>query len=229
MDQSSRRLRVSGWKAWACGAAVVGLALAAAPAGAAKPTAPGAPTGVSATAGLRSAKVSFSKPTADGGSKITGYRVKCTSSDGGKAASHNGKKSPILVAGLTPAKTYTCIVKARNNVGFGPASDPSNAIVIQKALVPGAPTNVSATAGVRRVKVTFANPSDNGGSRVLNYRAKCTSSNGGSSASHEASKSPIFVAGLTGGKTYTCTVRARNKVGFGPASDPSNAVVTTSH
>jgi hypothetical protein len=172
--------------------------------------------------------VSFTKPADTGGSKITGYRVRCTSSDAGKTQSLVGVKSPIFVAGLTAGKTYSCTVKARNKVGFGPASTPSNSFQ-PRAVVPGAPTNMSATAGVRSVKLTFTPPADNGGSKILSYRAKCKSSDGGNPASHEASKSPIQVSGLAGGKTYTCTVRARNRIGFGPESDPSNAVVTKGH
>ena len=189
---------------------------------------PGAPTGASAIPGVRSAKVSFTKPADTGGSKITGYRVKCASTDGGKTQSLVGPKSPIFVAGMTAGKTYSCTVKARNKVGFGPASLPSNNFQ-PRVVVPGAPTNATATAGVRSVKLTFTPPGDNGGSKILNYRAKCKSSDGGNPASHVGPKSPIQVSGLAGGKTYTCTVRARNRIGYGPESTPSSAVVTKGH
>ena len=228
MDQWRPRFLMPSWKALACSAAVVALAVAAVPASAATPTVPGAPTGVSATPGVRSARVSFTKPGDNGGAKITGYRATCRSTDGGRKQAHDGAKSPIFVAGLTAGKTYMCTVKARNRVGFGPASDPSSAFQ-PRATVPGAPTDVVATGGVRSVQVAFTGPSDNGGSPVNNYRAKCKSSDGGNPSSHAASKSPIFVAGLTAGKTYRCTVRARNRIGLGPESDPSNAVVTKSH
>jgi hypothetical protein len=217
-----RRLR---WKALACGVAIAGTLGASVPVGAASPTVPGAPTAVSATPGVRSAKVSFAKPADNGGAKITGYRARCTSSDGGRTASHAASKSPIFVASLTPHKTYTCTVKARNRVGYGPASDPSNAFK-PRADVPGAPTEVTATAGVRSVKVAFTKPADSGGSPIVNYRVRCVSSDGGKPGSHEGARSPIRVAGLSGAKTYTCTVKARNRVGVGPVSDPSNAVVT---
>jgi hypothetical protein len=139
--------------------------------------------------------------------------------------SHNNEHSPIDVRDLTGGKTYTCTVVARNKVGFGPASAPSNAVVTL-GTVPGQPTNVSANAGFRSVRVKFTRPADNGGARITRYRATCTSSDGGVTRSHNNEHSPIVVRDLTGGKTYTCTVVARNKVGFGPASAPSNAVVT---
>ena len=212
----------------ACGVAAFGLALAGLPAGAAGPTVPGAPTITGVKAGVRSAQVSFTKPADNGGSKITNYRVRCTSSNGGAYRALTGTKSPVLVAGLTAGKTYTCTVAARNNVGYGAASAPSDPFV-PLASVPGAPTITGVTAGVRSVKVAFTKPSDDGGAPITNYRVACTSSNGGAKGSHEGPKSPIVVSGLTAGKTYTCTVRAKNKVGLGAASAPSDPVVPKGH
>jgi fibronectin type III domain protein len=97
------------------------------------------------------------------------------------------------------------------------------------ASVPGAPTITGVTAGVRSVKVAFTKPSDDGGAPITNYRVAWTSSDGGAKGSHEGPKSPIVVSGLNAGKTYTCTVRARNKVGFGAASAPSDPVVPKGH
>jgi hypothetical protein len=212
-----------GFKAWGCGLVILGVALAAAPAGAA-PTVPGAPTITSITAGVRSVKVAFTKPADNGGSKITSYRVKCTSSDGGAARAHEATKSPILVAGLTAGKTYRCTVLARNKVVPGPASAPSDAVVV-KAAVPGAPTITSVAARKGGIKVGFDKPADNGGAKITGYRVKCTSSNGGATGARAGSTSPITVNGLTAGKTYTCTVAARNKVGLGAASAASDPVV----
>jgi hypothetical protein len=79
------------------------------------------------------------------------------------------------------------------------------------------------------VKVAFTKPADNGGAPITNYRATCSSSNGGAKGSHEGPKSPITVSGLTAGKTYTCVVQARNKVGLGAASAASDPVVPKGH
>jgi hypothetical protein len=116
-----------------CGAALVlSAALSAAalaiPAGAAptKPTKPGAPTITSVKPGFHSVVVSFAKPASNGGARITNYRVVCTSRDRRARAANEGPKSPIKVSGLTTGKTYTCTVKAKNSVGYGPASAPSD-------------------------------------------------------------------------------------------------------
>ena len=224
--QTRSRFRRPGRMLVACGVAAAGLALTSLPAGAA--TVPGSPTITGVKALVRSARVSFTPPASNGGSKITNYRLRCTSSNGGAYRALTGTKSPILVTGLTAGKTYTCTVAARNTVGYGAPSAPSDPFV-PLASVPGAPTITSVTAGVRSVKVAFNPPADNGGAPITNYLAACTSSNGGAKGAHAGPKSPIVVAGLNAGKTYTCTVRARNKVGLGPASAPSSPVVPKGH
>jgi hypothetical protein len=127
MSESRLRAR-HGWKL-GCGVAISAAVLMSAPVGAATPTKPGAPTVTAITAGHRSVKVAFTKPADNGGAKITNYRVKCTSSDGGAARAHEGTKSPIHVNGLAAGKTYTCTVAARNKVGLGAASAPSDPVV----------------------------------------------------------------------------------------------------
>ena len=182
-----------------------------------KPTVPGAPRSVSATAGNASAKVSFSAPSSNGGATITKYTV--TASPGGRTATGTG--SPITVTGLTNGTRYTFTVKASNSVGTGAASAASNAVTpTAPAGVPGAPTSVSATAGDASAKVSFSAPSSNGGATITKYTV--TSSPGGITAT--GTGSPITVTGLTNGTSYTFTVKATNSVGTGSASAASNAV-----
>jgi hypothetical protein len=72
--------------------------------------------------------------------------------------------------------------------------------------------------------VSFAPPTSNGGAAITSYTA--TSSPGG--LSKTGTSSPLVVAGLTPGTSYTFTVKATNVSGAGPASAPSAAVTPTS-
>jgi len=82
------------------------------------PMAPGAPTGVSASAGDAQATVSFTAPSFTGVPPgITQYLV---TSDPG-AITETGSASPITVTGLSNGTSYTFSVQATNGVQFGPA------------------------------------------------------------------------------------------------------------
>ena len=83
------------------------------------PTVPGPPTGVAATGGITSARVSWSAPADDGRSPITSYTV--TSTPGDKHCTATTALS-CTVLGLAGGELYSFNVRARNAVGMGPAS-----------------------------------------------------------------------------------------------------------
>ncbi len=193
---------------------------------------PGAPTGVSATAGNGSAMVSFTPPS-DGGSPISVYTVTATdtsnSVNGGQTGTGSG--SPITVSGLTNGDSYTFAVTATNGVGTGSASSPSPAVT--PATVPDAPTDVSAAPdesvdpGV--LVVSFTPGFDEGSAIVANgYTVTITDQTNPSDPNNgltvDGSDSPITVSGLTSGDTYSFTVTATNGNGTGAASSPSTGV-----
>lgn len=92
------------------------------------------------------------------------------------------------------------------------------------AVVPGAPTIGTATAGDAQADVAFTAPASDGGSAITGYRA--TSTPGGITAT--GASSPITVTGLTNGTAYTFTVAAQNAVGYGAESASSNSVTPSS-
>ena len=128
--------------------------------------APGAPTGVTATAGDKQATVAFTPLAANPAVGDSWYTV--TASPGGQHAS--GTAGPLTVTGLTDGTSYTFTVTATNSVGTGPASGASNSVVPgAPATVPGAPTGVSAVAGNTQATVSFSAPASNGGSAITSY------------------------------------------------------------
>ena len=186
-------------------------------------TVPGAPTGVSATAGNAQASVSFTAPASNGGSAITSYTA--TSSPGNfTGILSQAGSGTIIVTGLTNGTAYTFTVKATNAIGSGAASAASNSVTY--AILPGAPTIGTATAGNAQATVSFTAPASNGGSAITSYTA--TSSPGNFTGTlNQAASGTITVTGLTNGTAYSFTVKATNAVGTGAASAASNWVTPT--
>jgi hypothetical protein len=73
--------------------------------------------------------VTFTPPTSNGGSAITAYTARCTSTNGGTAGIRTLNRRSITVTGLTPGKRYTCQVRAINEAGPGPFSTRSRVVV----------------------------------------------------------------------------------------------------
>jgi hypothetical protein len=191
------------------------------------PTAPAAPTNVSATAGNASATVTWTAP-ANGGSPITSYTV--TPFIGSTAqtpttVSGSPPGTSTTISGLTNGTAYTFAVSATNTIGTGPASTPS-AAVTPSAPTPAAPTGVSATAGNGSATVTWTAPA-NGGSPITSYTVTPFIGSTAQTPTTVSGSPPATnttISGLTNGTAYTFTVSATNANGTGPASTPSTAV-----
>ena len=91
------------------------------------------------------------------------------------------------------------------------------------AVVPGAPTIGTATAGDTQATVTFTAPTSTGGAPILASGYTVTSNPLG--ATGTGLGSPITVTGLSNGTSYTFTVTATNSAGTGAASAASNSVI----
>ncbi len=189
-------------------------------------TAPGAPTAVSASAGLAQATVNWTAPANNGGAPITSYRI--TPYIGAAAQTPVTVSAPAsskTIAGLTPGTAYTFKVAAINSVGTGPDSAASNAVTPTAATAPGAPTGISASAGVAQAIVNWTAPASDGGSSITGYRiTPYIGATAQTPTTAGAGASSTTVTGLTNGIAYTFKVAAINNVGTGPDSAASNSV-----
>ncbi|QWT18978.1 autotransporter domain-containing protein [Bacillus sp. NP157] len=122
---------------------------------------------------------------------------------------------------LTFVSAGSCSIDANQpgNATFAAATQVQQTFTVN-AVVPGAPTIGTATAGNQQASVSFSAPASAGGATITQYEV--TSSPGGLTAT--ATTSPATITGLTNGTAYTFTVRARNSAGFGSSSADSNAV-----
>jgi hypothetical protein len=94
------------------------------------------------------------------------------------------------------------------------------------ATVPGALTNMVATAGNGSATVNWTAPS-NGGSAITSYTITPyvgTTARASTTISGSPPATSATITGLTNGSTYTFKVSATNAIGTGPQSAASNAV-----
>jgi hypothetical protein len=196
-------------------------------------TAPGAPTGVTATPGNGSATVSWTAPST-GGSTITSYTV--TPYAGSTALTPttvDGSSTSTPISGLTNGTTYTFTVTATNAVGTGPASAPSNPVIPTNNPAPAYVQSASAHSGsVSKLVVTPSSPITAGHRLVV--QTGIWSSGGATAASvtdsagdsftellhykaSDKTEMSVWTAPITagGGATPTITVTATGKADIG--------------
>ena len=153
-------------------------------------------------------------PTLTASAAPSGLTVSFTSSTTGVCTITSGGALTFVTAG-------NCTINA-DQAGDGSylAAAQVQQTFVVNAVVPGAPTIGTATAGDTQATVTFTAPASNGGATITGYTA--TSSPGGITGT--CASSPCTATGLTNGQAYTFTVTATNSVGTSSASAASNSV-----
>lgn len=198
------------------------------------------PTGLTATAVSSSQiNLSWSAPTNNGGSTISGYVIE-RSVDGGTSwstvQSNTGSISTTYSdTGLAHSTTYTYRVSAINSMGTSSPSNTASARTFDTA--PSPPTGLIATTGTLQINLSWNAPSDNGGTPITGYMIERSTDNGNTwstlvanTGNTETGYSDTNVLPLT---TYTYSVSAINDIGAGnpsntaSASTPSVSILST--
>ncbi len=188
--------------------------------------APGAPANLTATAGDAQVELSWDDPSDAG---ITGYeyRVGTTSAgvttwspDWGDVSGSDATTVSHVVTGLTNGTAYDFEVRAANTSGGGTAASATATPIAP----PGAPANLTATAGDAQVELSWDDPSDTS-ITGYEYRVGTTSAgvttwspDWGDVSGSDATTTSYTVTGLTNDTAYTFEVRAVNASGDGTAA-----------
>jgi Domain of unknown function (DUF4082)/Fibronectin type III domain/Bacterial Ig domain len=154
-------------------------------------------------------------------------------SDSSSAFASAGASNPPLSAlsnTLSPNGVYSYSTKSVFPSSSYKATNYFVDVDFAPAPVPGAVTNVIATAGPGSATVSWNAPSGGGGP-VTTYTVTPYIGSEAQPASTVNGSPPgtnLKLAGLTNGVSYTFTVQASNTNGAGPVSERSNAVTPTS-
>ncbi|HWB68336.1 MAG TPA: fibronectin type III domain-containing protein, partial [Mycobacteriales bacterium] len=170
--------------------------------------APGAPTGVTATAGDGQATVSWTPPSNNGGSAVTGYDVQY-SSDGGSNwtsasnAFHTSTATTQTVTGLANGTSYVFRVAALNAAGTGAYSTASAPVTPKAAAATPDHTTLSG-----------------GGSRHIRYgdSIKLSTSLTDTTAGQSIADAPVQLLGRLGRSGAWSVVRHLTTTSSGRAS-----------
>ncbi len=168
---------------------------------------PAQPQNVTGLPGDGSVTVSWSAPSSDGGSPLTGYAASAT--PGGATCMAPSFMTSCTVIGLANGTGYTFTVSAANAVGAGKPSSPS--ATITPRTLPGAPTGVQVQPGNGSALVAWTAPSSDGGAAITSYTV--TSWPGGSTCTWSSGPLACTVTGLANGQTYMFSVVAANAAG----------------
>ncbi len=190
---------------------------------------PGAPTGLQAVAGDGSVTLSWTAPADTGGATIGYYQVYLGASAGtlGLQTWVDGNVVTATISNLTNGQAYWFAVSAINSMGEGALSDAVSATPTRPVSAPSAPALSLGSVDNGSISVTWAAPTDDGGSAITGYNVYACTTSGPCTNRRNSAPLPADASGYTidnlapNGDTYYVTVTALNSAG---ESGPSNEV-----
>jgi fibronectin type 3 domain-containing protein len=186
-----------------------------------QPTAPSAPTGLSAAGGTNQVTLSWLTVTG-----ATSYNVYYSTTLGAGIGGTKiaGVTSPYIQTGLSAGTTYYYVVTAQNGVGeSGASSQASAATNTPPPVLPAAPTGVTTSGGANQVTVSWSAVS---GATSYNIYWSTTSGKGISGTKISGATSPYLQSGLAASTAYYYVVTAVNSAGEGASSSQATATTT---
>ena len=164
----------------------------------------------------RGLTVTWLAPNDDGGSALTGYKVRYKlTTDSDYTTIDAGLDTSETISGLAVATAYDISVRAENAIGAG-AWSPDSTATTASAVVPAAPSpRASAVEGTDDLVTEWSEP-DDGGAPITRYRIRWTAAGSDSSTDGQLNnvQSPHTRTGLLPATEYSIQVGARNSVGW---------------
>src|SRR5207249_4814429 len=138
---------------------------------------PPPPTGLTATAASSSQiSLSWTAPTNNGGSAITGYKIYRSTSSGTETGYVNlGNVTSYTNTGVTPGVTYFYKVRAVNALGVSTLSNEASAT---PPTLPSAPHILYTTLFRSQITLSWTASTSNGGSAITGYKIYRSTSSG---------------------------------------------------
>ncbi|MGI0088110.1 MAG: fibronectin type III domain-containing protein [Nitrosotalea sp.] len=195
-------------------------------------TAPQPPTGLTATGGNAQVTLSWTVPSSNGGSAITGYNIYRGTVSGSEGATPVGTVSGSTLTyndtGLTNSQEYFYKITAVNSVGESSPSNEASTTPAAASTAPQPPTGLAATASSSsQINLSWTAPSNNGGSAITGYKIERSNDTGTTWSTIQSNTGSTATTysdiGLSSSTSYTYRVSAINSVGTSVPSNTSSA------
>ena len=198
------------------------------------PTLPGTPTDLTITTiGRDELTAAWTAPVSVSGvSHYNVQRCSATARNDGTWRCSSGWSNagaatgtPHTITGLNGNTAYSVRVQAANAAGTSGWSNTYTATTLPPD-APGTPSDFNATAGNRRIRLSWTAPAANG-ARITSYTITCSSGltgnhrcdNTDGNNTYPTSGTSYTISGLTNGNEYMFTVSATNSAGTGSTTD----------
>ncbi|HME55768.1 MAG TPA: PQQ-binding-like beta-propeller repeat protein [Candidatus Lokiarchaeia archaeon] len=186
---------------------------------------PSVPLNLQAMPGNTQVTLSWSPPSSNIYSAITGYKIyKGTTSGGETLLTTVGNVLTYNVTGLTNGQIYYFKVAAVNGQGTGATSTEASTT----AGLPGIPRNLLATRSVKQIALTWDPPASNGGSPITNYVIFQSTLSGYEALRAITGNVTLYVdSSLANNQVYYYFISAENAIGQGLQTSEVSAVTAS--
>ncbi len=185
-------------------------------------TVPMAPRSPTATPGNTTVKLTWLRPSSNGGAAINKYAVQRAVAGGPWKTISSPTTRSYTAGGLVNGTKYYFRIRAHNAAGWGPYSKVVNTV---PGTVPTAPPPPALQSGDGQITVSWLAPSGYAGPAVDKYAVQqsLTGTSGWTTIGSPTTRS-YTAGGLVNGTKYYFRIRAHNAAGWGPYSPVVSAI-----